>query len=406
MDVPDSLHSLFHAEGITPSLLIDQLVLSFSTQNPVPARTAHTVVRKVLGQRATYGYVCSPTTDEERQRAAYKHFAVALHDPVPNKRLGFAGFNMHQLKTLSTTLAPGAVPPTITYSEITLDCFEKTPLSSWARAQLGLAFILRSAAAVGMAKIKGSNKKGEAPRTFKAGDTDAIATHIASGFSVFIKDGKGRKLKVYIKTSDTERRFNNATGKFETVVKAPLPTHLHRLRIEWTFTGDPNPIKTLDDLLDLKPLAKLFYVNRLGLRSAKATSMTLKPARPGYRRKKPKDATADTQFNRWIRGAARSFKLAESNTEKGACRSVLETSPTEGTRHFCTSPTLITSEALSSPLSPQPAQRVVGSRSAPLSSKCRAPLWPNVCTPSARTLADFVGPRPARAQTSNNDLSR
>ena len=342
-----SLLPTFKAAGIKPRLLIDQFLMRFESPKPVPARTAHTVLRKTLGDQALYCYLCHPESEEERQKASYRSFSVALHDLIPDRKHGMPGISMAQLRALCADLSPQA--PVITYNEITLDCYESTPLSDAERAEIALAFILRCANAVGMPKIKGARNKDERPITFKSSDVEGMKRHLMLGYSLFTKDSQGRELKGYIKTHDTVRAFNPDTGKNETSFKL-LPVGLHRLRIEWTFEGDACPLKTLKDLDNLKPLASLFYANLLGVCSAKLTAVTLKPARSGHRRKKPKDACADTCFNRWIRGSARCFQLQKSNTEKGAVKINLKTRSTEGKTGFQPAATLITSEAALPPL--------------------------------------------------------
>lgn len=343
-----SLLPTFKAAGITPRLLIDQFLMRFESPKPVPARTAHTVIRKALGDHAVYGYLCHPKSEEEKQKASYRSFSVALHDLIPDRKHGIPGLSMAQLRALCADLSPQA--PVITYNEITLDCYESTPLSNAERAEIALAFILRCANAVDMPKIKGARGKGERPITFKSSEVEAMKRHLMLGYSLFTRDSQGRELKAYIKTHDTARAFNPDTGKHETVIKGALPARLHRLRIEWTFEGDACQVKTLDDLDNLKPLASLFYANLLGVRSAKLTAVTLKPARSGHRRKKPKDACADSCFNRWIRGYARCFQLKKTKTEKGAVKINLKTRSTEGKTGFQPAATLITSEAAQSPL--------------------------------------------------------
>lgn len=320
----ESLLAQFVAAGIQPRFNIDQIVLRFESSKPVPACSAHTVVRKAIGEAAVYGYLCHPGTqddDVDIKKAAYRVFSVALHELVPDRKHGIPGISMHQLKTIAAQLAPSQAP-VITYTEIALDLWESTPLLNRERAEIAVAFILKNAAAVGMSKIKGARNKDEAPVTFKNGDVEAMIQYGMTGYSLFTKDAQGRELKAYIKTHDTFKRLNSETGKFETVIKGALPAYQHRLRIEWTFQGDACLLKSVDDLLTLKPLASLFYVNKLGAFSTKVTSAKLKPVRPGHRRKKPKDARADTEFNRWIRGAARCFQLRLGVTEKGAVKTV------------------------------------------------------------------------------------
>ena len=346
-DPSQSLLPTFKAAGITPRLLIDQFLMRFESPKPVPATTAHSVIRKALGHKAVYGYLCHPESEEEKQKASYRSFSVALHDLIPDRKHGIPGISMGQLRALCADLSPQA--PVITYNEITLDCYESTPLTNAERADIALAFILRCATAVNMPKIKGARKKGERPITFKSSEVEAMKRHLMLGYSLFIRDSQGRELKAYIKTHDTIRAFNPDTGKNETFFKR-LPARLHRLRIEWTFKGNACQVKTLEDLEDLKPLASLFYANLLGVRSAKFTEVTLKPARSGHRRKKPQDACADTSFNRWVRAAARCFQLKKSKTEKGAVKTNLKTGSTEGKTGSQPAPTLITSEAAPPPL--------------------------------------------------------
>lgn len=136
--------------------------------------------------------------------------------------------------------------------------------------------------------------------------------------------------------------------------------------------------------------------------SAKLTTAALKPARSGYRRKKPQDACADNEFNRWIGGAARCFKLRPDVTEKGSVKSVLKTLATEGKDTFSPASTLITGAAPSGPVSPV----LASVRSTPRSGQafgCASLPMPQTyrdghhCTSSA-SLAAYVRHTPERAQ--------
>lgn len=337
------MHSLlpaFKAAGLTPRLHIDQVRLGFYSLWPVPARTAHTAIRKAIGTDAVYGYLFRPDDEDERRKATCRSFAVALHDLTRDRKRNVPGIGMDQLHTLCASLSPEVTAPVIEYSELALDLYEQTPLANMERAEIALTMVLHCARAVGMSKIRGSLKKGEKPLTFEHNDRAAVLQHLMAGYSIFIKDKHGRKLKTYIKTHDTKREFNPITSKMETVILSLLPPHLRRVRIEWTFTGEATPIKRLDDLQDLKPLAEWFYMNKLG-----TTSEAIKPARPGQRRKKPAGASADTQFNRRIREAARGFQLPKTVTKKGAVKPNFSKCSTEGKRAIPAPQTLITSEA-------------------------------------------------------------
>lgn len=335
-----SLLPTIKTAGLTPRLHIDQVRLGFYSLWQVPARTAHTAIRKAIGDLAVYGFICRPEDEEERKKATYRSFSVALHDLTQDRKRNVPGISIPQLYTLCARLSPEPLSPVIEYSEIALDLYEQTPLASMERAEIALIMLLHCAKAVGMSKIRGARKKGEKPLTFENNDRAAVLKHLMAGYSIFIKDKYGRKLKVYIKTHDTRREFNPLTGKMEKVILGQLPTHLHRVRLEWSFTGDANPIKCIDDLQDLKPLAEWFYMNKLG-----TASEAIKPSRPGKRRKKPAGASSDTQFNRRIRDAARCFQLPKPRTEKGAVKNDLNVRSTEGKRATAAPQTLITSEA-------------------------------------------------------------